>query len=474
MTMLHVRRKRGVVPLRSFICILLLAAAAAITTPHAATPIEASGGLDASAAWVGNTVGFWLRIRNNDTVPSQLRFQVVGTGLTLVAFCTPLSGSDSSPCQKEATVTIDQASERLLGGALEVVDSGDYRVTLQGVDTRGSVIAVPLGSLSATSRAWSVIEWLKNLGISLTLPIVLAFLGYKYQSRLQQEQDDRKGREQTQADERAKIEKALAERATSVRLMLPIVHQYAIRYYVDLAGSYTEFAKYANVYADSVKNAPADQDSKEAAETGERALNEATYRFIKLNLIHREFYQHVGGLYLATRFAEDILIAAFARLAASLLPPGEPTITALVKMLDALQEPPATAGAMTATPAREHDTSGVTRMRVLNRAKLEQFLGAANAATKQAHDTIKARLKSWLDQPGHEDGLNCAQLYGDVLNHEMDLALQQWYRDDVAKLDVSEYGKLGEEICEQLGPAKERALVYLGLRPEPRGTGESG
>ena len=100
MTMLHVRRKRGVVPLRSFICILLLAAAAAITTPHAATPIEASGGLDASAAWVGNTVGFWLRIRNNDTVPSQLRFQVVGTGLTLVAFCTPLSGSDCSPCLK--------------------------------------------------------------------------------------------------------------------------------------------------------------------------------------------------------------------------------------------------------------------------------------------------------------------------------------------------------------------------------------
>lgn len=469
--MLHDTQSRREVPLRSFICVLLLVAAAAITRPRAATSIEASGGLDASTAWVGNRVGFWLRIRNNDTVDAQLRFQVVGNGLTLVAFCTPLTASGGSPCQNDATVTVARASERLLGGTLEATDSGDYRVTLQGVDARGSVITVPLGSLSATSRAWSVVEWVKNLFISLTLPIVLAVLGFVYQRRLQRDQDERKEREQAQADARAQIEKALAERATSVRLMLPIVHQYAIRYYVDLAGSYTEFARLAQIYAEGEKTAPDPVDAQKAAKAREWALGEATFRFTKLNLIHREFYQNVGGLYLATRIAEDIVSAARARLDTSLLAPSEPTRKAVIKILDLLQESPTTAMTTHGAPARDQDTSGVSRMRVLNRAKLDEFLDTSKGA-KDAHDTIKARLGAWLDQPGHEEGLKCARLYGEVLKHEMDLALQQWY-GDIAKLDVSEFGNLPETICDDLDrSSKEVGLIYLGLQrgPIPEGT----
>jgi hypothetical protein len=76
---------------------------------------------------------------------------------------------------------------------------------------------------------------------------------------------------------------------------------------------------------------------------------------------------------------------------------------------------------------------------------------------------VENRLKGWLETEGHEDGLACAQLYGDILNNEMNIALQQWY-GDVPRLEVSSRRQLCLEICEGLDqPVRQQALKYLGL-----------
>jgi hypothetical protein len=426
--------------------------------------VEISGGLDAGRAWVGGEVSFWMRVLNTHTDASTFRVQVLGNSVELVALCAPLRGTDSAPCRPPAgQFLIAGQSESLFVGTLRVADSGDLRVTLQAVDQAGRVIAVALGSLSAIDRAWTVVEWVKNILVSLTLPFVLAFLGFKYQRRLQREQDEQRQRERELADRRAESEKQLSERATSVRLMLPVIHGYAIRYYVDLVGAYWGFARHSQGYAAAFKkphsNDPAQIRVADAARDG--MLREAALAFIKMHLVHREFYEQVGGMYLATIVAEELLTSAFARFDRSVIPPGNDTRPEVTRLLDALQETSLEDASTTPPAAREK--AGPSRRHVLNRVKFDEFLASAKTEAKDAYDKVENRLKGWLETEGHEDGLACAQLYGDILNNEMNIALQQWY-GDVPRLDVSSRRQLCLEICEGLDQqVRQQALKYLGL-----------
>lgn len=420
--------------------------------------IEASGGLDAATTWNGGEVSFWIRIRTrSDTALSQLRFQIVGNDLELVAICTPFERTDGSPCQRDPVVAIIPAGvERQLSGTLHARSSGQHRPTLQAMDGSGRAITIPLGSLTVDNRLWSVVDWLKDLAVA----IVLAVFGYALNQKIKKEQNERKDREDAHAAERSRAAKELEERGASVRLMLPIVHQYGIRHYVDLAGAFQRFALHGQTYASNADNA----DKAGSLDVQDVSLQNAAFELIKAELIFREFYQQVGGLYLSTLIAEDILGTAFDSLHRSLLPQGHPGSVALTAMLDALQGP-APAQPTPLTPA----TFSAARMLVLNRVKFGQFLAGSDQAVRDAYAAITARLKDWLDSTEHEDGLGCAEIYANVLTHETNMALEQWYRD-VPKFDVGKCRAVAERICEALeGEAATRARSYLRLSgPETR------
>jgi hypothetical protein len=434
-------------------CVVAVIAAAA--APRAIAAIESSGGLDADSAWAGGQVSFWMHIRNDQTVPlSNLRFQIVGTGVELMAICWPMRAGDAAPCSNDPVVDLPAESERLFTGRLRAVSAGAHRITLQGVDADGRVITIRLGSLSAANRAWSVVEWTKGLA----LPFVLGILGYAYQRRLQREQDARKNREELQAAARAKAEKALSERATSVRLMLPIVHQYAIRHYAELASASKQLAASGTAFAESVA----------AGAPDETALNDATFRLIKLHLNNREFYEHVGAMYFATLTGEDVATEAFSRLNEAVLRGQHQATKALTTILDALQQPdPPLVGQQTSHPSpAESPRPSLGRKRVMNLVKLEQFLESSSAETREAYDAIRNRLRSWLGAPGYENGLACATLYSMVLDHEMSLALEQWYGDAPTLRVPAACETICGEICEELDRTSRgsKARRYLNLR----------
>ncbi len=266
-----------------------------------ASVVAASGTLDEEAADTNQSVPFHLTLSNaSDHDLLNVRITQVGTstiGLARADWC--LEGTDRAMLAQRTACVVSpslaprqsvsvsgtlRASTATRGNVTATVEWTEDRRASAGTNTASRWIwsrsVVPVGVLAITPR-WARLTVALFSSLPMwALPIILAALGYAFQQRLSTLQGEREGH----ATDRS-------EKSDAWRTMLPVSHEYAVRYYAPLI-----------TFADSlVQNTRKVLKSPPADPNRQAALNAAFYALLMFqvrrnSLVNNTYYfkNHVG------------------------------------------------------------------------------------------------------------------------------------------------------------------------------------
>jgi hypothetical protein len=449
---------------------------------QAADPVSVTGGLGAVHAWNKKPVSLWLHVANNradDITPVVVRLLGGEADLTEVCWTAP---DDPTRCESKAPV-IPPAGVRMMRATMVSHTSGDWRPYLL-VDWKSAAAsgmhAVPLGSLVVEGYWWSwakeIAEWLKNIA----LPLALGLIGYTYQQRLEREKEsvrqenererdafhkreererdearkqEERERENARKQERdletarldhqrelAKMEEAkereMAERAATLRIMLPKIHEYATKYYATLGMRSGNFLQAVRDYRPPV---PAGSAGTRALD--DPALDEVTYWAVSLYHAHRLLIREVGAYYLKDRMGEELVVGAVTCVTKSLFPGRAASDVAITHVLDSL-----------------------TAQLLLPFGTFQEHLKASTDNVRAQHGILRDRVSAWIASPGRAEALASLALFKDVLEFEMNRPYENWYGSpEWLKLDAVELGavdaivKERPQYAEQIGAYIKRS-----------------
>jgi hypothetical protein len=410
--------------MRTWLMIAMLAVAPVL----AQEPGAITGGSAAAHAWRGGAVPFWVRVENKSTVPwTQVSADLVGTDAALGAICwqTP---ADPGRCALLAP-DVAPGDVVLLRGTLTLRESGDWRPqmlvfwrTAANPANTSNVTPVSLGTIEVESYSWSWVLWTSELLAGIGLPLAVLFIGYRVQSRLQSEQDARRGQEKeldenrrrhekeleeerraqekeleharlVQARElahaREKEAKQLAERAETLRIMLPKSHRYATRYYATLSLRAQKLHDAVRRYRD-----PATHET----------LDDVVFWLVALYHANRIFTRDVGAYYLRDRAGEELVAAAFGALDDEIFKGHREASRALTFVIDLLDQ--------TALVLPEG-----TFFRLVK--------GSPEAVAHSGR--LAERMKAWIGETRSEATQAYLGVYRRVLDFELNRVYENWY-----------------------------------------------
>lgn len=401
-------------------------------------PVVLTGGAGVTRVWANEPVPFWLKIRNDGNVPlSQFQVRSLSADIVLQTICGAISAPGAAEC-----VPVPQdipAEEHItLRGSLVPLNAGNYRPVLLFAWTTPALTsesaALELGTVSAESYAASWASTIGGVIQGLTLPIVLAVLGYIYQRRLQSEQDktrrqeahldlqrreqeadlERKRQERRQELERQRqeqqrqIEQARREReaertqiAKTLTLMLPISHRYATQHYARLEVIARNLVQAVVRY----RKKPNEDDALEGL-----------YHFIRLYQRIRVLTRSEGAFYFKDRIGEEIVVAALEAYDNAMFRNYKEAALAISTVLDAVQQQPDLTLA-TFVNLRKPYADGVSE------------IGGSLVITER-------RFRDWIGAADADEGLGYLRAFRAVLNYEMNKPYAYWY---------GQFETLGEE-----------------------------
>ena len=382
--------------------VLVLAVVFLVVEVRADEPVVVTGATESAHAWRGyDAVPFWVRIQNNG------KDMLTDVDVTLLGDARVIS-----PCWQAANRTSECAASAgvvapgntvLLQAALPAPTAGDFRPHAV-VSWRGSqglqMRPVSLGRVVVERYWWTWAQWVSDLLKNIALPVVVVILGALYQRRLQQEQTQRQA-EQAQRDAavraherdlaktQADVDRLRAERAETLRIMLPRSHRYTTRYYAALSLRAQELVQ-------SI------QEQRTAP--GEQNLKSVVFWFVSLHHVNRLFMRDVGAFYLKDRAAEEIVTGAFRIVDDQVFTGFKPASDAVTAVLDEL------------------DSKVVVIPEATFWAKVDNSTKA-----RPAEGIVRHRLRQWVPTASCADTLGCLSLYSAVLDFEMNRIYENWY-----------------------------------------------
>jgi len=427
-------------------------------------PIVITGGSAAAHAWIGDAVPFWVHLQNNGTERlSRVSAQLLGGSAQLGALCW--QSGPSAQCS-DTPADVMPGGSLLLSSTIKWDAAGEWRPqvlvlrqklaavapTVSDPKVPVAASAVSLGSVTVESKRWSWAQWVVGAIGSIAMPLAVVALGALFsnrqkeretreQARLTREADDRLRQEHQLAENRAAAEKLEAEnrlmqerhlaetraeaekieaerrlkqerelaaaraaseaerdeRAETWRLMLPKSHRYATRYYAALSGIADSLCESVKICREALE---------EPGEVAPR-LGRVRYHIVMFYRVHRAFTNEVGGWYLKSRVAEELIVLTLDGIEASIFNGHmyEDASDAVTMILNNLEDGPSV-------------------MPPANFAKVLKEIEAKNPAEV---DCLTFRLRDWMAQEGCDEGIAYFLLFARVLDYEMNRVYVNWY-----------------------------------------------
>jgi hypothetical protein len=399
---------------------LILFAAAVVTAQEAGGPLAesesdasrslmVSGLLGVSRVDAGEQVSFQMTLTNGSdrTLNNVLVAHVGGAHVTLrsASWCSGVSWESLTGNQCIVAASLAPNQSTMVSGVLlaaeplsaNITATVDWTGTARGGDPTASVrsrAVTMIGSL--TVEDWRV-RWMTSTSSWVTafaLPIVVAALGYAFQRRLNKQDQQRKQEEDGRA-----------ERAEAWRLMLPVSHEYAVKYYAGLVEAAKSMVKRTGAIV-SDQTRPEDVDA---------AHLEGFYSWLMLHA-RRRALQQTGAYYFKNHVGELLVPSLFGAYWATFVQEADPT-----------------AAGVTTNQQRVHRLLD----RVLSDIEIEETRDELliKLAYERAHGGGSLlELFEWFlartGRPKVNEALDYLAAYSDVLFFEMNRPYTPWFDGD--------------------------------------------
>ncbi len=237
----------------TFLLAVAFAARAAVCAESTLAGITASGGVSNRTTDSGDHLGFWITIENHSK-DSVSPVQLVRTpeDYDLEQICT-FDSSQAKHCFDGKTPNnMQHTLATILGPGQTLAVAGELRaknahatktltavISWQGPSPTlaNSSLVVSLGDNEVQTFWYKASVWLFELFKSLAIPAVLAFLAWRLNDVAKRREEKREKAEKKREDIRHEHERLQTLRSETWKLLLPISHNYAAKYYLPVSSS---------------------------------------------------------------------------------------------------------------------------------------------------------------------------------------------------------------------------------------------
>jgi hypothetical protein len=460
--------------------------------PATSGDVSISAGLSEVMVKAEEPVKFWLTIRNRSSVaienvaldPSGLSHYTIisrcwrpASGASCVPSATAASNSPGTAAVTTADTIVQkiEAGQTLsVWGELSTTERHDAETLYVTVEWTGnqkqSQVIVPLGQI--TARDWPdslqhFLAWFLGLLKDLALPILLAYLAYRFKKwedeREGNRQKDEWNRQADRQDAAKKLDEAkqqaqkdldLARQDAEKKLdqqrqeqehermqllqtwnmMLPVSHRGATRYYMPMASA-------ANGALERLRRCTEKLEAKQGSiyADGDECRH-ALYYFLLLRRRARRIGDEIGGFYFKDRIGERLAGACWNKFAGLYLKDRRTARESLSRVLTDLD------------PNEKLGT-------FLKKLNGEQPDGSTLERAKNPYQIVLAEFHEWLAKQECKECVPLLQAFLALLRFEMNKPYSYWYpiqQGEKLQWD-NDIKKTIEDMAKEIAQAEKRS-----------------